>query len=372
MFRKTINSLQNRHRTSNSKNVSSSLLLLLRSLTIVVFAMLLLLKASLLVADNQLLSASSASSSLVEDRKPSLLRQVSGRQKNNNQNGISWLSLDNLLDDQKISDLKKSCPSNRKLVVHPSESFDDFIHNVFNRVNNSVHEPFQRPIEEIADRFDEVVKKTHFLTHGFWAEFGVYKGTSLKYASDRLLIPQTTNAAAVTTRKDEKGSLFKGVMAGFDSFQGLPEKWRGGFEAGRFGENEDLYSTVRSLLPEQVELYEGWFQNTIGQFKERHPRMPAALIHHDGDLFLSTTITFQLLSDRIVPGTHMVFDELFGYPGYENHEILALYLWMVQNDVELCAMGHKSYIDKEKYHKRMDQHPDEQSAWFQVLSLKHQ
>jgi hypothetical protein len=270
------------------------------------------------------------------------------------------LLLDGLLDPKQIIDLNNACPAERKLVANASEPFDKFIDNVFARVNNSVHEPFQRPIKEIADRFHEIVHGHFFLTRGFWAEFGVYQGSSMKYASDRLL-----------EAKDEKGKpLFQGVLAGFDSFEGLPEKWRRGFEKGMFGKDNDLYSTVRSLLPSQVELHKGWFQNTIGPFKDKYPRMPAALIHHDGDLFLSTAITFHLLADRIVPGTHMVFDELFGYNGYENHEILALYLWMVQNDAVLCAMGHKSYIDKVEYQKQKDQHPDEQSAWFQVLSLK--
>lgn len=46
----------------------------------------------------------------------------------------------------------------------------------------------------------------------------------------------------------------------------------------------------------------------------------------DAEIFLSTSITLQLLADRIVPGTHMIVDEIFVIPGYKNHEILAPYL----------------------------------------------
>ena len=91
---------------------------------------------------------------------------------------------------------------------------------------------------------------------------------------------------------------------------------------------------------------------------------------YDGDLFLSTTITLQLLSDRIVPGTHMIFDELLGYKGYEKHELLALYLWMVDHKVLLCSMGHKGYIDAKEYiQPEKEIHQTEQSVWFQVLEM---
>jgi hypothetical protein len=55
--------------------------------------------------------------------------------------------------------------------------------------------------------------------------------------------------------------------------------------------------------------------------------------------FVSTTITFQLLSERIVPGTIMGFDELYGYPGFKDHEILALFLWMRQRHATLCPLA---------------------------------
>jgi hypothetical protein len=201
-------------------------------------------------------------------------------------------------------------------------------------------------------------------------------GKTLEYASDRIIRNGLKDAIdEPPPPPPNTDSIFKGVMAGFDSFEGLPVAWRRGFPEGMFGGGggsgkRDIYSMIRSKLPPQVELHKGWFQDTIGVFKDKYPRMPAALIHHDGDLFLSTAITLQLLADRIVPGTHMVFDELFGYSGYENHEILALYLWMVDHDAELCAMGHKSYINETDYRLKKEQDASEQSVWFQVLSVK--
>lgn len=285
--------------------------------------------------------------------------------------------LDGVMDMQDIHQMQKDCPPNRKLWANSSEPFDAFLHQVFVTANNSVHEPFQRPIEEIADRFEHLVKTNRFLTRGFWAEFGVFEGKTLEYASDRIVragggVANDPTRIEKQPQQKSQPQLFQGVMAGFDSFQGLPVSWRKGFPKGDFGGRGklDIYSMVRSKLPLQVELYKGWFQDTIGIFKDKYPRMPAAVIHHDGDLFLSTAITLQLLADRIVPGTHMIFDELFGYPGYENHEILALYLWMVDHDAELCVMGHKSFINETDYRSKKEQEPFEQSVWFQVLSVK--
>jgi hypothetical protein len=51
-----------------------------------------------------------------------------------------------------------------------------------------------------------------------WLEFGVANGTTINYISK------------FTTDK----------VYGFDSFEGLPEKWRDGFDKGAFNENGNL------------------------------------------------------------------------------------------------------------------------------------
>ncbi len=191
----------------------------------------------------------------------------------------------------------------RKLTINADTcTLKGFINSTLRALSSASSEitGSDRPIEHLTKYYD----KFKSIDDGFFAEFGVYNGNSLLMAHDHLVKEQST---------------FKGVIAGFDSFEGLPEKWRGGFEEGVFATQ---YEIVRKILPERVEVYKGWFQDTIQVFKARHGNIPAALIHHDGDLFLSTTITLQLLDDQIVQGTHMIFDELVGYPGYEGHEIM--------------------------------------------------
>ncbi|KAL7529836.1 hypothetical protein ACHAXR_003185 [Thalassiosira sp. AJA248-18] len=245
------------------------------------------------------------------------------------------------------------CPRSRRL--SSTSSFANFIDATLSALDQASREITgnERPIEFLVENYGQYPS----IKNGFWAEFGVFKGTTLRLAQDGL----------------SNETTFGGPIAGFDSFQGLPEKWRAGFKKGQFGNNPNLYAEVRDSLSPQVELYKGWFQNTIPIFRTKHSGVPAALIHHDGDLFSSTTITLQLLNDCIKPGTHMIFDELIGYPEFDNHEILALWLWMKQRGATLCAMGHKGLIDSNSSawkEPKTNQHWKKQSAWFQVLDIE--
>jgi hypothetical protein len=72
-----------------------------------------------------------------------------------------------------------------------------------------------------------------------WLEFGVASGKTINYIS----------------------KFTTGKVYGFDSFEGLPEKWRDGFDKGAFNMN--------GILPKvnhNVELIKGWFNNTLPDF----------------------------------------------------------------------------------------------------------
>lgn len=130
---------------------------------------------------------------------------------------------------------------------------------------------------------------------GLVLEFGVYHGRSLR-----------TIAAASP-----------GEVHGFDSFQGLPEAWSAAEGAG-------AYSTAgrRPAVPANVALHAGWFEDTLPPFMEAHPG-PVRLAHVDCDLYSSTRTVLAGLADRFVPGSVLVFDDLLGYPGFEQHELRA-------------------------------------------------
>ncbi len=111
---------------------------------------------------------------------------------------------------------------------------------------------------------------------------------------------------------------------GFDSFEGLPEDWVRDdkiISAGTFG-----FKNTNFLPPvlHNVELIKGWFNDSLEGFvKTRDAKEPIAFLHIDSDIYSSASTAFQILGSRIQPGTIIVFDELYNYPGYENHEFKA-------------------------------------------------
>ena len=103
---------------------------------------------------------------------------------------------------------------------------------------------------------------------------------------------------------------------GFDSFEGLPEAWDH-FEAG-------VYSTG-GRLPEvasNVRLHAGWFSDTLPAFVNEHAG-PVRFMNVDCDIYSSTKTIFELLGDRIVPGTIIVFDEYLVNPTWRDDEYKA-------------------------------------------------
>jgi predicted O-methyltransferase YrrM len=99
---------------------------------------------------------------------------------------------------------------------------------------------------------------------------------------------------------------------GFDSFQGLPEDWRTNIPAGTFKTDG---------LPEVpgAELIVGLFEDTLPDFLAAHAD-PVAFVHLDADLYSSTTTVLKHIGPRLGPGSVIVFDEYFNYPGWEQHE----------------------------------------------------
>lgn len=98
---------------------------------------------------------------------------------------------------------------------------------------------------------------------------------------------------------------------GFDSFEGLPEDWRTGYEKGAFAQ---AVPTVPGAT-----LHVGWFEDTLPKFLVDHEG-PIAFAHMDADLYSSTVTIFTEAEDRFVEGTVLLFDEYFNFPGWEQHE----------------------------------------------------
>lgn len=133
--------------------------------------------------------------------------------------------------------------------------------------------------------------------NGHYLEFGVFTGGTIRFMAKR-----------VSDR----------VFHGFDSFEGLPEAWSG------FNLGTKAFDVGGKLprVPANVRLHRGWFENSIPEWLKANPG-PIAFMHVDCDLYSSTVTMFQLLADRMVPGTIILFDEYFNYPNWEQHEFKA-------------------------------------------------
>jgi hypothetical protein len=147
---------------------------------------------------------------------------------------------------------------------------------------------------------------------GLILEFGVFSGHTINHLAK--LMPSRS-------------------IHGFDSFQGLPDDWRPGFGKGCFVRN-DLPS-----VPDNVELVVGWFDHTLPPFCDLHSVDKAALVHVDCDIYSSTQTIFANLREKIVPGTIIVFDEYYNYPGWELHEFRAFQEYVSANQVLYKYIG---------------------------------
>jgi hypothetical protein len=128
---------------------------------------------------------------------------------------------------------------------------------------------------------------------GLWLEFGVASGRTIRHLA----------------------ALQSGPLYGFDSFEGLPDAWRTGYPKGKFGGQ-------LPTVPGNVELIQGWFSDTLSAFLSTHTG-DVSLLHVDCDLYSSTKTIFDLLEPRLVPGSVIVFDEYWNYPGWQQHEYKA-------------------------------------------------
>lgn len=111
-------------------------------------------------------------------------------------------------------------------------------------------------------------------------------------------------------------------ITGFDSFIGLEEDWTGhhrGREKGSFGQKGILPD-----VPENVTLIKGWVQDTLPPFLDRTKTAPVSFVHMDMDTYTPTRFALQALSGRLHKGSVILFDELYGYPGWREHEWKAL------------------------------------------------
>lgn len=144
---------------------------------------------------------------------------------------------------------------------------------------------------------------------GLYLEFGVHKGKSINYFSQRM-------------------SNVK--FYGFDSFVGLAEDWVGHHRAkGAF----DLKGNLPKVS-QNVELIQGWFDKTLPPFIEQNIHKDLIYAHIDGDTYEAAVIVLNALQQKIKPGVILLFDEYLGYPNWQNGEFKAWQDFCAQHNIQ--------------------------------------
>lgn len=188
------------------------------------------------------------------------------------------------------------------------QSLETFIKHTLSSLSNLGKEPLAYGTEYVLQNSNREP-----YTSGYFVEFGVYSGRTINIIAERIK-PR--------------------VVYGFDCFDGLPEDWRPEFRKGAFATRQ-----IPNVHPNAY-LVKGYFDVSIPIFRTSVLKdSELALVHVDCDLYSSTKTIFSELKKNIVPGTMICFDELIGYPNYENHEIKALYEFILDSDFFIRVHG---------------------------------
>lgn len=157
----------------------------------------------------------------------------------------------------------------------------------------------------------------------FYLEFGVYKGNSINYFSKYL---QKNN--------------FK--IYGFDSFEGLEENWTGTHHL------KNIAFNLRGKKPKtnnNVIIIEGKIQDTLLNFCINELKdNKISFIHFDFDTFTPTDYTLKILKKNLKKNTIILFDEIYGFPNWRDHEYKALINNLKEDEYKYIAFSEKQAV----------------------------
>lgn len=128
----------------------------------------------------------------------------------------------------------------------------------------------------------------------------------------------------------EKNKMEGSRFFGFDTFEGLPEKW-GPFEKGAMATKLESLQ----ITDARAHFYKGLFQQTLVPFLHRYDGLHPRLIHLDADLFSATLFALTQLYRFLKPGDILLFDE-FAVP---QHEFLAFKIFTESFYIDFEVIG---------------------------------
>jgi len=173
------------------------------------------------------------------------------------------------------------------------------------------------------------------LGDGDYLEFGVYAGRSF------------INAYFEAKRRNMNDMNFYV----FDSFQGLPpakgiDKDYGQFKEGDYSCSlEDFKKKLKSLGVDlnKVHMVKGFYEDTLNEKTKSELHIEkASIVYVDCDLYESAKIVLDFVTDYLVNGSILHFDDWFCFRGSSDHgERRAFKEWLEENDDITVSGFHK-------------------------------
>jgi tetratricopeptide (TPR) repeat protein len=147
-----------------------------------------------------------------------------------------------------------------------------------------------RPAPFIAGNKDEfcgMVARTVGDVPLIYLEFGVWRGASIARMAQQFRHPDAR-------------------FYGFDSFEGLPERWDPNNNVGQFSTS----GALANIPDSRVSFVKGWFQDTVPDFLASHSFAGPVLVHYDADLYSSTLFLMTTLCHHFRE-YYFIYDEFF-------------------------------------------------------------
>ena len=140
--------------------------------------------------------------------------------------------------------------------------------------------------------------------NGLFLEFGVAGGYSINLIAKKI----------------------ENIIHGFDSFEGLDEEWNG-MQNKAFSLEGEIPKVENNVI-----IHKGYFNETVEPFFKKNSEK-ISFLHIDCDLYSSTQTVLNFSIQNLTAGSIVLFDEMIGYDGFEDHEFKAFNEFIDKNKI---------------------------------------
>lgn len=213
---------------------------------------------------------------------------------------------------QKISKIETNyiSPLDRYYLDELNSSYDHF------KVYFSSSVLFKDEYQHLLFAFNETEEKNrNFLN----LEFGVWTGKTINLISKE---------------------FSKNKFYGFDTFEGLVEKWFGQFYSS-FHLNRFSLNGQMPKVNSNVKLTKGNIFDTLDNFLNEQQNSNINFIHIDVDTYPTTKFILEKTKKFMLKNSVIVFDELHGRANWSNGEYKALIEVYEENEYEFISFSHE-------------------------------